>query len=113
MAAVNMPLEIEQGVTNIMQFKFTKDGQSLDIKDITFVGSIKASIYDTESFDFRFVKVDNYTVNVYLDAEVSERMDFKKGVYDIKMIQVDGFNTRLVQGTVTNNLGVTDETNHI
>lgn len=113
MAAADYPLEIEQGATELMQFKFVKDGSSLDISDITFVGAIKASIYDTEEFYFRFEKPDNFTVNVYLDADVSESMDFKKGVYDIKMIQVDGFNTRLVKGPVTIDLGVTDETDYI
>lgn len=112
MAAANMPLEIEQGATDIMQFKFIKDSASLDITDIKFVGSIKASIYDATSYPFRFHKVDPYTVNVYLDADVSESMDFKKGVYDIKMIQLDNFNSRLLEGAVTITLGVTDETNY-
>lgn len=112
MAAAFIPLEIEQGATDVMQFKFIKDGQSLNIRDVTFVGAIKASVYDSESYPFRFDKVDDFTVNVYLDASISESMDFTKGVYDIKMIQIDGFNTRLVQGPVTISLGVTDETNH-
>lgn len=113
MAAANMPLEIEQGATDVMQFKFIDDGVILDITDIQFEGSIKASIYDTQSYPFRFDKVDPNTVNVYMDAAISESMDFKKGVYDIKMIQVDGFNTRLVEGPVTISLGVTDETSYV
>lgn len=113
MAAANMPLEIEQGGTDVMQFKFIKDGQSLDISNVRFVGVIKASIYDTEGFPFRFDKVDAVTVNVYLDASVSESMDFTKGVYEIKMIQVDGFNTPLAKGPVTITLGASDETSYI
>lgn len=113
MPAAIMPLELEQGTTEIMQFKFVKDGTSLNIADIHFVGSIKNSIYDTEGFPFRFEKPDDFTVDVYLDADVSESIEFTKGVYDIKMIQVDGFNTRLVKGPVTNDLGATDETSYV
>lgn len=113
MSAANMPIEIEQGATFVMQFKFVKDGTSLDITDIKFVGVIKNSIYDTEGFPFRFDKVDSTTVNVYLDADVSESIDFTKGVYEIKMIQVDGFNTTLVKDTVSITLGASDETSYV
>lgn len=113
MPAAVHPLALEQGATDIMQFKFVKNGQSLNIADIKFVGEIKNSIYDSEGFPFRFDKVDDFTVNVYMDADISESMEFKKGVYDIKMIQVDGFNTRLVKGPVTIDLGATDETNYV
>lgn len=113
MPAVVMPIEIEQGGTSVMQFKFVKDGTSLDLTDIHFVGTIKNSIYDSEGFPFRFDKVDPTTVNVYVDADVSESMDFTKGVYEIKMIQVDGFNTSLAKGPVTIALGATDETSYI
>lgn len=113
MAAAQMALEIEQGATHMMQFKFVKDGVSLPITDIKFIGVLKDSIYDTEGFPFRFDKVDTYTVNVYLDADVSESIEFTKGVYEIKMIQVDGFNTSLVKGPVTITLGATDETSYI
>lgn len=106
MAAAEMPLEIEQGASDLMQFKFVKNGSSLDISQIEFVGQVKNSIYDEEGFPFRFDKVDAFTVNVYLDADVSEQMNFKKGVYEIKMIQVDGFTTKLVRGPVTITLGV-------
>lgn len=112
MPAAIMPLEIEQGATDIMQFKFVKDGTSLPLDDIKFVGVVKNSIYDTSGFPFRFDKVGLATVNVYLDASISESMDFTKGVYEIKMIQVDGFNTSLFKGPVTITLGATDETNY-
>lgn len=110
---MSLPLEIKQGATDIMQFKFVKDGAALDITDIKFVGEIKASIYDDQGFPFRFHKIDQHTLNVYLDADVSESMDFTKGVYEIKMIQVDGFVSRLVKDSVTIDLGVSDETSYI
>lgn len=113
MAAAEMPIELEQGGTDLMEFKFVKDGSSLDISEVRFVGVIKNSIYDTEGFPMRFVHVDDYTVHAYIDADVSESMDFTKGVYEIKMIQRDGFNTPLLKGPVTISLGATDETNYI
>ncbi|AHK11868.1 hypothetical protein CHOED_08 [Vibrio phage CHOED] len=106
MAAANMAIELDQSASSVMQFKFTKDGQSLDISDIEFQGWVKASLYDEEGYPFRFDKVDAFTVNVYFDASVSSQVDFKKGVYGIYMIQVDGFTTQLVSGLVTINLGV-------
>lgn len=106
MAAAHMPLDIEQGASELMRFKFVKDGKSLDISDIEFQGQIKASIYDAVGYPFRFVKHDDYTVDVYMDPDVSASMDFTKGVYDIRMIQVDGFTSRLVGGPVTISLGV-------
>lgn len=109
----SLPLAIKQGSSDIMQFKFIKNGQTLDITDVKFVGAIKASIYDDESYPFRFHKVDSTTVNVYLDPDVTETMEFTKGVYEIKMIQVDGFVTRLVKDTVTIDLGVSDETSYV
>lgn len=105
-------LEIQQGATSIFQMVFTKDGATLPITDIKFVGVVKNSIYDTEGFPMRFDKVADNTVNVYIDADITESMEFTKGVYEVKMIQVDGFNSRLMNGPVTVSLGATDETNY-
>lgn len=113
MAAAIMPLELEQGGTSLMRFNFTADGTSLDLSEIRFVGVVKNSIYDTEGLPFRFEHVDLYNVDVYFDAGPSESIDFTKGVYEIKMIQRDGFNTPLVKGPVTIALGAADETNYI
>lgn len=113
MAAAIMPLELEQGGTELMRFNFTKDGTSLSLDEVQFVGVIKNSIYDDEGYPIRFVHTDLYNVDVYVDADVSESMDFTKGVYEIKMIQRDGFNTPLVKGPVTISLGATDETSYI
>lgn len=106
MSAAKHDLDIEQGATKVFQLKFIKDGVSLPITDIEFEGTVKASIYDTEGYAFRFNKVGTAIVDVYLDATVSQAIDFKKGVYDITMKQVDGFVTRLLEGNVTNTLGV-------
>jgi hypothetical protein len=112
MAAGIMPLAIEQGSSYLMQFKFIKNDEPLDITNVKLIGSIKDSLYDEVGFPFRFDKLSSDTVNVYLDAEVSAGIDFTKGVYDIKMIQVDGFNTTLIKGDVTITLGVTDGTSY-
>ena len=106
MSAAIYDLEIEQNSTHVFQLKIEDNGTSLNISDIEFKGTIKASIYDEEGFEMRFDKVDALTVNIYIDPEVSRNMDFKKGVYDISMVQVNGFTTRLLQGAVTNELGV-------
>jgi hypothetical protein len=108
----DFPLNITQGATTVFQLVFVKDGQSLPIQDIKFVGVVKNSIYDTEGFPMRFDKVNNNTVNVYIDADVTESMEFTKGVHEIKMIQVDGFNSVLLRGSVDITLGASDETSY-
>lgn len=108
----DFPLDITQGATTIFQLVFVKDGTSLPIQDIKFVGVVKNSVYDAEGFPMRFDKVSDNTVNVYIDANVTESMDFTKGVHEIKMIQVDGFNSVLLRGAVAITLGATDETNY-
>lgn len=112
MAAANLPLSIEQGGTYVFQIKIEKDGQSQDLTDIKFVGTVKNSIYDDQGYPFRFDKVDIYTVNVYLDADVTESMGFTKGVYEIKSINSGGFNSPLLKGPVANILGASDETSY-
>lgn len=112
MAAAILPLEIEQGGTHVFQLKVEKDGSSQDLTDIKFVGTLKNSIYDTEGYPLRFDKVDIYTVNVYLDADVSESIEWTKGVYEVKYINSEGFNVPLLKGPVTNILGASDETSY-
>lgn len=108
----NYPIEVTQGATTIFQLVFVKDGLALPIEDIKFVGVVKNSIYDTEGFPMRFEKVGENVVNVYIDADITESMEFTKGVHEIKMIQVDGFNSVLLRGPVVISLGATDETNY-
>lgn len=113
MAAPVHPIEIEQGSTFRMRFTFMENGKKKSLNNIRFVGVVKQSIYDEQGFPFRFERYDEFNVDVYLDADVSEQMDFKKGVYDIKMIQPDNMNTRLIQGPVVISLGATDATDYI
>lgn len=113
MPAATYPLEnVEQGGTYIFQIKINKNGVAQDLTDLKFVGVIKDSIYDSSGFPFRFDKVDPFTVNVYLDADISETIEFTKGVYEIKMINSAGFNAPLLKGPVSTILGAADETNY-
>lgn len=112
MAAVNNPLTVEQGGTTMFKMKFINSGKSLPVTDIKFVGTVKNSVWDTEGIPFRFDKVSENEVYVYLDADYTETLDYQKGVYEIKMIDSDGYNTPLLRGDVTVILGATDETNY-
>lgn len=107
------PLKVKQGATFRMRFSFIENGKKKPLTGIQFVGVVKQSIYDEQGYPFRFERYDEFNVDVYLDADVSQQMDFKKGVYDIKMIQPNAINTRLVQGPVEISLGATDATDYI
>ncbi|WFZ78496.1 hypothetical protein MQM1_013 [Aeromonas phage vB_AsaP_MQM1] len=106
MPAATHDLKVEQGSTLQFQIEFIKDGKAVNLSDYEFSGEVKNSIYDTSGFPFRFVKSGS-VLDVYLDADVSATMDFETGVYDIVTITLDGRASRLLQGAVTIDLGVT------
>ena len=112
MAAPIQAIEINQGATFIMQItlKDKVTSNPIDIADYEFCGAVKQTIYDTESFAFRFVIVDavNGVFHVILDPDLSINLDFNEGVYDIAFKLSDDSVTRILQGGVTVSLGGTD-----
>lgn len=108
MSAAVYNLTIEQGSTLQFLMEFVRDGTSLNLNDYSFRGEIKASIYDDSGYPIRFEEQDTFSVMAYVDAAVSAQFDFEEAVYDIVMVsEADGRVFRLLQGSVTVNLGVT------
>lgn len=112
MAAINYPLTVEQGGTTMFRMKFIQNGKSLPVDNIKFVGSVKNSVWDTEGINFRFEQVAENAVDVFLDADLTESLDYQKGVYEIKMIASNNYNTPIFRGEVTVILGATDDTSY-
>ena len=101
MAVGQYDLTIDQGGTLVFQMEFVQDGGVLPVTDLDFKGMVKNSVYDSSGFPFRFDKINYRTVNVYLDSDVTSKMDFCEGVFDIQMIHTGGLVTPFLAGKVT------------
>lgn len=101
---------VEQGTTFVIQIQL-KNADTLAPIPVTgyeFVGGVSQTFYDEADIAFRFEVIDevNGIIHAILDANLTDTLDYEKGVYDIDYIlPVSKEKFRLIKGDVSVNLG--------
>lgn len=102
-------LKIDQGSDYITSVTLTDDdGNPLDLVGYTGEAQIRKYYTSTtyRSFDVT-IEANTGTVQLELDANTSNNMDFGRYVYDVELTASDGTISRIMEGIVTITPGVT------
>lgn len=110
MAAVNTNLTIEQGSDYEIELTITNDdGTPLNLTDYT-ANSMMRKHYGstvTESFDIQFVNRLAGEINLSMGSTATSSLKEGRYVYDIVLTSPQNFKTRVIQGNILVNPGVT------
>ena len=110
MAAVNTNLTIEQGSDYEIELTITNDnGTPLDLTGYTADSMIRKHYGSsvTESFDISFVDRLAGEINLSMGSSITSSLKEGRYVYDVVITSVNNFKTRVIQGNVLVNPGVT------
>lgn len=110
MAAVNTNLTIEQGSDYEIQLTITNDdGTPLNLTDYTASSMVRKHYGSsvTEAFSIDFVDRLAGEINLSMGSSITSSLNEGRYVYDIVLNSPQNFKTRVIQGNVLVNPGVT------
>jgi hypothetical protein len=91
----------EIGIFDDSNFPWNLDG-------FTATAKIKKSYYSSSSVDFDVtVNTPNNTISLFLSSSVTSIMEYGRYLYDVVITSDEGLKTRVIEGIVTINPGVT------
>jgi hypothetical protein len=108
MAAVHN-LYIDQGTDFSAEIGIFDDSNlPWDLDGFTGTAKIKKSYYSSTSVDFNVsINEGNGTVSLSLSSSITSDMEYGRYLYDVVIVSNGGVKTRVIEGIVTINPGVT------